>query len=1050
MNRGRQAYPILTWFAANPVVANLLMVTILVAGIFTTFTIRREAFPAFDVESVSIVVPFLGGTPEDVERGVAIKVEEAIEGVEGVEHVRSACTENRAEITVEAIEGYDIPTLLDDVKVQVDAIPSFPAQAENPVIAENPQREHVLWVEVHGSASERIRKETARELRDRLLALPSISRITTHGARDYEISVEVSEQRLRALDLTFGEVAEAVRGHSIDLAGGLIRSDRGDVSLRLRNQAYTAGEFAALPLRRGPSGGTIRLGDVAEIRDAFVDQEVLGRFDGAPTVSLQIQTEGDDDIITASRDARETITTFIAEGRVPQGLAVTHWVDESFRIADRLGLLVRNGLIGILLVLVTLAVFLNVRLAIWVAVGIPISLAGAVWIMPWFDRTLNELTSFALIIVLGIIVDDAIVVGESIYRQKRRDPDRGTVDPLEITMRGLGRVVVPAAFGVMTTIAAFLPLTQVSGRMGQAFGQIGIVVIFCLIFSLVESKLILPAHLAHIDVETTPRFFLFRGWRTFQAGVDAVLRGFILRVYQPLLRFAMAWRYTVVALFIAALILVVGAYRAKKIDRIFFPSILLESVQAIVEVEQGLPTSKLHATALEVEAAAWRANDRVRQRTGFDIIQHSQVHASTSQRAVIVVQLAEETNEKVSAREIEGMWRGEVGGLAGVKALTFVGTAGPPGEAIRIQLAGNRLEPLRDAATDLKARLETIAGVQDIKDTLDIGRPEIDIQLTPLGEAMGIDRRQLASEVRDAFYGREAQRVQRGRDEVKVMVRYPQEDRRRTEQLRGMRVRGRDGQSLPFELVATLEHRDGLARIDRRDGRRVVEVKAGVDETITSSEDALQQFQNGPLQAFQQAHPEVRVGFEGEAEQRAKSLRSLGLGFIAALFMIYALLAIPLKSYFKPLLIMSVIPFGIIGALLGHALVGRPVSLLSMFGIVALSGVVVNDSLVFICAVDQDRAEGLGLRAALVKAGGRRFRAILLTSVTTFVGLAPLLLETAVQAQFLIPMAISLAFGILFATPITLVLLPMLYLIGADLAGLVRSWWRTASGQLPR
>jgi len=1038
---------LIRWFAGNPVVANLLMFALLGLGIYSVFTIRKEAFPPFAAESVSVVVPFRGGTPEDVERGVAIKIEESLESVEGIEQIRSISTENAAEVIVEVADGHSLQKLLDDVKIQVDAIPQFPEQAEKPVVTERPDYQTVLWVDVHGSADETVLKETARKLKDKLLAQDNISRVVTYGAREYEMSIEVSEARMRAYGLTFDEVARAVSSQSIDLAGGVVRSDAGEISLRVRNQGYTAADFAAMPLRTPATGGRVSLGDVAQIRDGFVDQEVLGNFDGIPTVSLQILNKGDDDIIKGSKKAREIVYGSKPNTRpkdkidpfpTPPGVQVTAWADSSETIRDRLRLLYQNGGQGILLVLIALALFLNIRLALWVALGIPISLAGALFVMPGVSMTLNELTSFSLIIVLGIIVDDAIVIGESIFREKRMAHEaagRGenVGSDLDIAERGTVRVLVPALFGVLTTVAAFYPLSQVSGRMGQAFGKIAIVVMLCLLFSIVESKLILPAHLTHVNVNRKPRNPISRLWARFQGAIDTALQWYVRRVYAPILTRIMSWRYSVLALAMALLLVSVGMVGGGVIRRVFFPDIMMDVVTANIEMEQGLPVSRLHDVARDIETSLRQLGNDIEDETGDKIIKHIQIKANSNTKADIVAEMTPGGSRRTSTSEVVNRWRKTSGRFAGTKSVRFGGGAGPPGDAYKVRLISSDLDDLRAAANDLKSVTAKINGVYDIQDSFDAGKPEIGIELTPLGEAAGIDRRTLANEVRNAFFGREAQRVQRGRDEVRVMVRYPLEDRAKLENLRRMRVRGAEGQTLPFDVVAKLTYQEGLARIERVDNTRVVEVSGELDKSVTSSEESIAVLKDKYLTAFEERHPSVRVSFEGEAEQQKKSINSLGKGFLLSLILIYILLAIPLKSYFKPFIVMAVIPYGIFGALMGHWITGVEVSILSMFGIVALSGVVVNDSLVFLCAVDAQRAEGRPLREAIVAAGKIRFRAILLTSVTTFLGLLPLLTETSVQAQFLIPMAVSLAFGILFATPVTLILLPMIYLIANDI-----------------
>ena len=1031
-------HPILTWFAANPVVANILMLTILVAGIFTALTVRKEGFPAFDAESVTVVVPIRGGTPENVERGVAIKIEEAIQGVSGIDHVRSVSSDAQVTVTITAKEGYQVTKLLDDVKIQVDSIPSFPEQAENPVIRENKRRLRVLWVELYGDASELVRKEAARKLRDRLLEESSISQVDTIGGRDYEISIEPSEEKLRLYQLTFAEVADAVSNNSIDLGGGDVLSDRGNISLQSRDQAYVKEDFENIPVRTNADGTRILVKDVAEVRDDFVDQKFLNIFRGKPTTSLEITTEGNDDILKSVKQARAVVENYKG---LPEGVQLATWLDGGTNIRDRLLLLGRNGVVGVLLVLVALMLFLNFRLAVWVALGIPISLAGAVALfpIPAFDLSVNVISAFGFLVVLGIVVDDAIVIGESIYSEKEANPSDNDEDELQTTIRGVGKVVTPATFGVLTTIAAFIPLTQVSGRMGNVFGQIAITVIFCLIFSLIESKLILPAHLAHLNVHRKPGNGFTKMWARFQRSISNGLLYVVDRFYRPFIRFCVSWRYAVVAFFIAVFMLVIGLFPAGQLRFVFFPNIYQDNISVNLELDQGQSVDYLHYQAKAIAHVAGELGDRYEKKYGTNPFEELQVSASSNTTVSIVSELTRSTTrDYLPTEQIIKDWRKAVGPISGARVLTFAAKAGPRGGDVSVNLESDHLDSLKAVADELKEVLATYTGVFDIYDSFDSGKPEINYSITSQGQAAGFTKRDLALNVRDSFFGREAQRVQRGRDEVRVLVRYPLEYRSSIDSLRDMRVRRADGATVPFSVVANTEYSDSLASITRYDYKRVVSVDASVDKGVTSAAEILAFLEEDYFPDMLARYPDISISQGGSAEQRKKSVGSLLTGFGFSIVFIYILISIPLKSYAKPLIIMSVIPFGIIGALLGHYIMDIPVSILSVFGILALSGVVVNDSLVLVSRVDDLRQEGVRLVDACLRAGADRFRAILLTSLTTFLGLGPLLLEREVQAQFLKPMAASLAFGILFATIITLVLLPALMVIAKEIKDLVR------------
>ncbi len=1027
-----QRHPVIAWFVGNPVVANLMMIIILAWGIYNAMTIRKEAFPSFDSESVTVSVPFNGGVPEDVERGVAIKIEEALQGVDGIDHIKSTSSDTGAVVTIEAVENYSLTKLFNEIKVQVDAISTFPAQAEKPVITENQRQHNVLWVDVHGDVEESLLKETARAVRDELLKLPDINSVETVGDRDYEMSIELSEDKLRRYDLTFDDVSAAISSNSIDLSGGLLHSARGDISLRARSQAYTAADFEKLPLRTTADGVRILLGDIAEIRDGFVDQKFLTQFDGEPTVSLQVTTEGDKDIINASEQAAELAATYEQRFGLPHGVSLTAWNDGATPIRSRLQLLTKNGIQGMILVLLCLSFFLNLRLAMWVAVGIPVSIAGALILfdMPGIGLSINMVTAFSFIVVLGIIVDDAIVLGESIFTEKeeQKNPDGPNAD-MRATIRGVARVVTPATFGVLTTIAAFYPLTQVSGQMGNVFGQIASGVICCLIFSLIESKLILPSHLAHLNVHKRATNAIARLWAKAQSGFTGALEWFVRRVYRPVAAGAIAYRYLTLACFLAVLVMVGALLPSGKLRFVIFPDIFSDEISVTLELEEGLPVDELHSHTLRIAEALRSLNEEIKNEVGENVLLHLHVSATTNTKSSIRASLTTSEERSVDTGQIVNRWRKKVGTIAGAKALSFSGTAGPPGQGLSIQLESKDLDQLRAAADSLKEVVATYPGIHDVQDSFSSGRPEIQVDLTEAGEASGFSRSDLAGAVRAAFYGIESQRVQRGRDEVKVMVRYPEDDRRQLDTLRQMRVRADDGTALPLSIVAETTFGDSLAQIERADYNRIVSVQAAVDQTVTSGDDVLARLSAEFFPDLSAEFPTVNIALRGRAEERGRSLTSLANGLKLSVILIYILLAIPLKSYIKPLYIMSVIPFGIIGALLGHFVVGIPVSILSLFGCLALSGIVVNDSLVLVARIDDLRAEGMSLREAVLEAGPQRFRAIMLTTLTTFIGLAPLLLETSTQAQFLKPMAVSVGFGVMFATAITLILLPVLMII---------------------
>lgn len=1052
-NAPENKHKLVSWFASNSVVANLLMFSLLISGVYTAFTIQKEGFPSFAPTKVSVDVPIRGGTPLEVERGISRRIEDALQGVEGIENIRSTSSESRSSTVINAVDGYDLSKLLSDVKAEVDAIPSLPSQAENPIVTEEKRERQVLWVEVHGDVSERTLKETARKVRDELLNQPAISVVDTFGSREYEVGIEISESQLQLYQLTFDEVATAVSANSIDLGGGDIISKKGNISLRMRQQAYVKKDFEAIPIRTNPDGSQITIVDVATVRDGFVDQKYLNRFNGKPTISLRVVTSGSDDIldgVSQSQDLVEKIKkspTFL-----PTGVQITGWLDGSKDIKNRLLLLGSNGAMGIILVLVVLTLFLNLRLAFWVSIGIPVSLLGALAMfpLPGIGISVNVISAFGFLIVLGIVVDDAIVIGEAIYSEKEEDTaNLEKKDLVQATIRGAGKVATPATFGVLTTIAAFFPLIYVSGNQGQIFGQIAIAVICCLIMSLVESKLILPAHLAHVDVHKKSNNRIAKSWSKFQGFFAYSLVWTVDHIYRPSLHKLVSWRYSVFFLFIALFAIVISLFPAKQLRFVFFPNIYRDSMSIVLRLEQGQSVDYLHKQTNRIVTITNRLSKQYEEKFGHNPFLNIQISSSSDDLASIATELtASEERIFLPTGKIILDIEKEIGSIAGARSLEVVAKAGPPGGGLSVNLESDNLEELQIAVKLLKEEIADYVGVFNISDTFSSGKPEIVYEPNQLGRSSsGIDNLTLSRAVRDAFFGREAQRIQRDREEILVKVRYPSEDRTSIDTLKNMKIRLNDGTEAPFSAVANVEYGESLAAIQRYDGKRVVTVEGYINKAVTSAQEVFKKINTEFMPGLQAKYPGITIGAKGNVEQRAKSMKSMKRGFLFSLIAIYVLLAIPLKSYLRPLYIMSVIPFGIIGALLGHYIMGSPVSILSIFGMIALSGIVVNDSLVLIHRISELEKTGITTRAAILEAAPSRFRAILLTSLTTFLGLFPLLRETQFQAQFLKPMAISLSFGVLFATLITLLLLPLFLLIVDDITRIFK--WLYCNGERP-
>ena len=1039
------------WFANNRVAANLLMFLIMAAGALSLFGIKQEVFPEFNLDLISIQVPYLGAAPEEVEEGVCIRIEEAIQGLDGVKKITSSASEGFGTVLVELELGADTRQVLDDVKARVDAIETFPDLTEKPISAEITNRRQVLDVAVWGEADEFTLKALGEQVRDELAALPEITVVELASARPYEISIEVSETDLRRYGLTFDQVAAAVRRSSLDLPGGSVRTEGGEILLRTKGQAYVGHEFEELVLLSRPDGTRIRLGDIATVVDGFAETDQFARFDGHKAVLLQIYRTGDQAALTVADAAKAYLLE--ANSRMPEGVHLTPWQDASKVLRDRLSLLVRNGRTGLILVFLLLALFLRFRLAFWVSLGIPISFLGAIWLMPTLDVSVNLISLFAFIVVLGIVVDDAIVVGENIHTHQHRHRQG-----LKGSVEGAKEVATPVIFAVLTTVAAFFPLLNVAGTIGKVMRTIPLIVIPCLLFSLVESLLILPAHLSHMRAKPDRPAHRW-GWRRFQGYFANGLTWWIARVYEPSLKFLLRWRYVTVAFGFATLLLTLGAVRGGYIRFEFFPPVEADYISAALTMPQGTPAEATSEVVKLLEASALEARKDFENRPGGqDLFRHisaavgDQPYSVSQQRNAgtaatrstaahlgeVTIELSPAEDRTFSSSELVDRWRELTGTIPDAVELTFSASLFSPGDDLDIQLTGRNLEQLRSAANAVKERLREYAGVSEIADSFREGKKEVKLKIKPGAETLGLTQADLGRQVRQAFYGEEAQRIQRGRDDIRVMVRYPAAERRSLGDLENMRIRTSGGAEVPFGEVAEVLTGRGYSTIKRVDRRRAVNVTANVDPTVASADEIAAELAGQVLPRILSDYPGVFYSFEGQKAEQRDTMGGLVKGFGIALIMIFALLAIPLRSYLQPLIIMTAIPFGLVGAIWGHLLMGMHLTIMSMFGIVALAGVVVNDSLVMVDFINRRTRSTGDLHEAVRVSGADRFRPIILTSLTTFVGLLPLLLERSMQARFLVPMAISLAFGVMFSTVITLVLVPSGYLILEDLRVLGR------------
>lgn len=1024
---------VISWFARNPVAANLLMLVILVGGLMAYGSIRMAMFPETEANLIRVTVPYRGAAPQEVEEGVVVRVEEAVADLKGIKKLSSVAREGQGQITIEVEQDADVDELLNEVKLRVDAIATFPALTERPVIAKQEPTMGVIWVSVFGDLDDRARKQFAEQIRDELQKLPELSDVAVVGARAYEIGIEVSESTLRKYGLSFDEVARAVRQSSVDLPGGAIRTEGGDIRLRTLGQAYRGSEFAAIVLRTNPDGTRLTLGDIAHVDDGFVETTGFARFDRKPALNIRVSSLGAQNEIAIA----DAVKAFVdaRQAALPEGLGLAYWGDRSFYLKGRLEMMQKNMALGALLVFLCLGVFLRLSIAVWVIVGIPICFLGTLLLMPLspWPASINMLSLFGFILVLGILVDDAIIIGESVYSETRAHGYG-----IDNVIRGAQRVAVPATFGVLTTIAAFVPLLFVEGQAAAFVAAIAVVVILCLVFSLIESKLILPAHLAHMG--GTHKSDAEAGRLTrLRRRVASGLEHFIEQRYRPWLERALAHVGTTLALFVATLLVVVGLIMGGALRFVFFPDIPSDFIQVQLTLNDGTAPAQRDIALDRVEQAVFAIDDEHRQLAGEDLVRHVALFTQGDIGGTLVVELTKSEDRSISTYELNDMLRERVGDIAGAKELRFVSTTNPGGGApIEFRMRGTDVAQLEQAATELIAHLQSFAGLHDINSSINAGTQEVRISIRPEAEALGLSQADLGRQVRQAFFGEEAQRIQRGRDDVRVMVRYPLSERRSLQDLTDMRVRTPDGAEVPFAEVADVAITTSVSAINREDRQRTVTVTAQADLAQVEPRAVTGEIRKGFIPELLERYPSVRADLGGASLEEQRMQRGFMIAFATSLFLIYALLAIPLKSYTQPLLIMSVIPFGMVGAALGHIVTGQAFSMFSLYGLIALAGVVVNDSLILVDFVNRAREDGVPLREAVIRSGTERFRPILLTSLTTFLGLVPILLERSLQAQFIIPMATSLAFGILFATAITLFLVPALYV---GIGGL-RARWR--------
>ncbi len=1024
MRRRRGA---IAWMADNRVTPNLLMLALLLGGLFMTTRIQQEVFPDFELDRVTVTVSYPGATPEEVEQGVVLAVEEAVRTLDGVDEVQSTASEGSATVQVELQTDADRQAVWQEVQQAVARITTLPEEAERPEVTLSSHRRDVMDIQVYGPVDELSLYRAAQRVRDGLLDQPGITQVELEGTRDLEVHIEIAEADLRAYGLTLGEVAERVRARSLDRAGGKVETRGGEILLRVKERRQWADEFAQLPLVYGAGGVLLHLGDIAQVTEGFADSRNINTFNGQPAIGVSVYREPGQTPIGISGAVRAALPTLATT--LPPQVQVTIQEDDSEVYRDRLTLLLKNGFFGLLLVLVLLSLFLEFKLAFWVTVGIPTSFLGALLFLPSMGVSINMISLFAFIVALGIVVDDAIIAGENIYEYRQRG-----MPFLEAAIRGAQDIAIPIGFAILTNLVAFMPMLFIPGTFGQIWATIPLVVGTVFTISWIEALFILPAHLGHLRDQRTTRWG--EGLHQFQQRFSYGFSAFVERYYHPFLSAAVRHRYLTAASAVAILTIVVAIPVSGRMGFILMPKVESDRAEASATVPVGSPESHV----LAVRDALLAAAERVIASHGGDQLSSGVLAQISEDRISIRAYLRPPGMRPITTAEMTRLWRQEAGNIPGVESIKFESDRGGPGSgaAITVELRHADVAMLDRASSELAERLAQFSNVKDVDDGYTPGKRQIDFRLTTEATSLGLTAAEVGNQIRHAFYGAEALRQLRGADEVKVIARLPEAERHTLHGLEEMLIRTPDGGYVPLAQIAEFDSGRAFTSISRREGRRTVTVTANV-EPIDQTSRVLAALTDEVLPQLKQDHPGLTYSFEGRQASMREAVESFFVSVSLSLVVIFALLAVPFRSYIQPAIVMSAIPFGVVGAILGHLLMGYNLSMISVMGIIALGGVVVNDALVMIDYANARRNEGMSAFDAVLAAGVRRFRPIMLTTLTTFGGLAPMIFETSRQARFMIPMAISLGYGILFATAITLVLVPSLYVILEDVKRLFGS-----------
>lgn len=1052
---------LLAALAANRVFANIMLVVILLAGVFGASSMITESMPEMSLDAINVSVFYPGADPEEIEEAISRKIEEAIKGMEGIDKFTTNSSEGSASVSIEVKTGYDVDEVLDKVETKVQSIMTFPVDAERPIVNKFEMRRSVMTIYVQADMSERRLKAWSEQIKDEIQNLPEVSTVSLFGTREYEINIGVSEERLREYGLTISQVASAISMNNMNMSGGTIRTEGEEIRIRTLGRKYTGGELSKIVVLAKPGGEIITLDRIADIDDGFNEDPINNKVDGRKAVLIRVSNSLEEDAIKTAEALKKYVA--MKQKSLPEGAKIKVLEDSTDEVRSRIKLVRENGIIGLVIVFVLLWAFMNIRIAFWCGMGIPLAVAGGMAVLPAFDGTINMMTTFAFILILGIVVDDAIVVGEAIYvHRKNGDP------PLTAAINGTWEVGMPVIAAVLTTVIAFIPLAFVDGVIGKIIFFLPVVVTSCLLMSLLECLTLLPAHLNHLPDPNISRITDARTPKTTIGKVLHALNGiqeytargmerFIEKIYMPFLKRALEWRYISFATAIAILIVTFGLILGGIIKYTMFPTIDGDSLTATVRFPNGTPQEMTQKAVDRLEEALNQVGASAQTLSGEPLIRHTITLVGQTlgmgggngpNVGSVQALLLPSEDRGIHSNDLSVRWEKETGLIPGVESLTFGGGGfGPGGAPIEVWLQGSDMDRILQASEELMERLRQFEGVYQVKKDFTPGKNELRLKLKPEARTFGLTVSDLGRQIFSAYYGNEALRIQRGRDDIRIKIRYTEEERTRLTDFEQLRVRTSQGHEVPLLSVADISYGPGFATITRTDGMRRVEVNAQVDEKQANAREIMGELMRSYFPELKAKYPGLNISVEGHQARDAESFGTLFISYPMALIGIFAVMATMFRSYVQPFVIFFTIPFGIIGAIVGHLLLGVDLSIMSAFGIVALTGVVVNSAIVLIDRINKNLAEGMPFREAVEAGAARRFRAIFLTTLSTVGALLPLILETDFQAQMLIPMAVSIAAGVFFSSALTLVLIPSLLIIMNDLRllwfKLWHGWWPT-------